>query len=130
MASDSCRDSLWEFLKAFAEISTELGAEPPRKISLTMGPVDKVRPAEQTTRCKQLEKFFRQVKFLKDVKFWGNPPLAKGRGPKDYHDRAIHIQFTDKKRGKTRNSLRLELTGGIDILMDHNETTRVYAIKE
>jgi hypothetical protein len=129
MANDSCCDSLWGFLKAFAAISAELGAEPPNQILLTMGPVDKVRPSEQTMRCKQLEKRFRQVKFLKEVHFRGNPPLIKGQGPKDYHDRAIHVQFAGKK-GKRANSLRLELTGGIDILMDPSETTRVYSIKE
>jgi hypothetical protein len=129
MANDSCQDSLWEFLKAFAEISTELGAEAPNQISLTMGPVDKVRPSEQTTRCEQLKKRFRQKKFLKDINFWWNPPLTKGRGPKDYHDRAVHVQYAGKK-GKRDNSLRLELTGGIDILMDPSETTRVYSIKE
>lgn len=129
MASDSCCDSLWEFLKAYAEISSELGAEAPAQISLTMGPVEKVRPAEQTARCEQLKKRFRQVKLLKSVNFWWNPPLTKGRGDKDYHDRAIHVQFAGKK-GKQGNSIRLELTGGIDILMDSSETTRVYTIQE
>ena len=129
MANDSCCDSMWEFLKAYAEISSNLGAEPPKQISLTMGPVDKVRPAEQLARCKLLERRFKQVKFLKEVKFWGNPPLTKGRGPKDYHDRAIHVEFAGKK-GKKEHSIRFELTGGIDILMDSSETTRVYSINE
>ena len=129
MANDSCRESLWEFLKAFAEISSDLGAEPPKQISLTMGPVDYSRPAEQIARCQELKKRFKQVKFLKEVNFWWNPPLTKGRGPKDYHDRAIHVQFSEKK-GRKDDSIRFELTGGIDILMDASETTRVYSIKE
>lgn len=129
MANDPCRESLWEFLKAFAEISFDLGAEPPKQISLTMGPVDYSRPAEQIARCQELKKRFKQVKFLKEVNFWWNPPLTKGRGPKDYHDRAIHVQFSEKK-GRKDDSIRFELTGGIDILMDASETTRVYSIKE
>ena len=129
MANDSCCDSMWEFLKAFAQISSDLEVEPPEQISLTMGPVDNTRPAEQIARCKQLEKRFKQVKFLKKVRFWWNPPLTKKRGSKDYHDRAIHVQFARKKTKKER-SIRFELTGGIDILMDPSETTRVYSIKE
>lgn len=129
MANDSGCDSFWEFLKAFAEISADLSAEPPEQISLTMGPVDWCRSAEQIKRCQQLKRKFTQVKFLKEVNFWWNPPLTKGRGPKDYHDRAIHVQFAGKK-GKEGSSLRLELTGGIDILMDPSETTRIYSIVE
>jgi ATP-dependent helicase YprA (DUF1998 family) len=128
MAKDSCCDSLWEFLQIFAEVSTERGETPPGEIILTMGPVDYVKPIEQVARCEKLKKRFQQVKFLKEVKFKWNPPLVKGKGLKDYHDRVIHIQYAEKK-GKSRKSLRMELTGGIDALMDHTDTTRVYVIK-
>jgi hypothetical protein len=126
MNSDGNMDLAFEFLKAYAQHAEANNITAPAEIVLNVGPADwNTKTSEQIARLQQLKRRLRQVRFIQqnDVNFRWSPPVPKNGA--DTHDRKMYFE---NSQGVC--VMKLELTGGIDILMHEGRTTRVFAIIE
>lgn len=126
MKSDVNMQLAFEFLKAYGLHAEANNLNAPAEIVMNVGPVDRsASSSEQIARLQKLKKLLRQVKFIQqnEVNFRWDQPVS--RNGDDTHDRKMYFE---NDQGVC--VMKLELTGGMDILMHQSQTTRVFAIIE
>lgn len=103
-----------------------------RGLRLQVGPVTSQGGSLQRTEWLKTEAELK--KWMKSQRLWSKVSLeckirefARGSA-RDYHDRQITAETPPSGKSKG-TKLIMELTGGIDILMDTREQTRVYVFK-
>lgn len=126
-------DSLKKFLGLLADAFGKLKKEPPRELRLVAGPPTGHGGVRQRQEWQSSFKQVEQQLKLKQNAFWSKVKLdfrlrEFSRGAvRDYHDRQITAESSSEKNGKVKGQkLIIEMTGGIDILMDERETTRIF----
>ena len=132
VATDGNRDAALEFLALVAEVATAINGYCPQRIRIQVGPLSShassMEREQWKKRLNMLENFLRENIFWKEAKVVESQIRSISPGAqRDFHDRVITAQLLGKD-GKTLNApkLILEMTGGIDILMDYRERTRVF----
>jgi hypothetical protein len=128
----SNKNSLKEFLSLMADTFTASGISAPAELRLIVGPVS---PHGGTKEREELRANLKEVKqWFCSHKFWSKvrlneEPRELSRGfERDFHDRWItgETPSAGKLKGK---KVIIEMTGGIDILMDERETTRLFVCR-
>lgn len=123
--------SLQEFLELLACCFKSQDVNSLKELRLVAGPVSGHGGARQ--KQEWLANFKTIEHWLKSHQFWSKVStdlklreFSRGGG-RDYHDRLITAESCLEKKGKAKGKmLIIEMTGGIDILMDARETTRVF----
>lgn len=103
-----------------------------KELRLQVGPV--IVHGGLTQRQEWLKTEVELKKWMRSQRLWQKVALnckirefSRG-GERDYHDRQITAEIPPSGKSKGAK-LVMEMTGGIDILMDARETTRVYVFK-
>ncbi len=134
-ANESNIEALKSFLRIVSAVGSELKNAAPAQLRLIAGPVSAQNTPkarfEWRERLKSLDAWLKKDAYWKDSEFI--PRFREGAGgtARDYHDRIL-LAEPDAKGSKGKpgtGRVIAEMTGGIDILMDHQETTRVYVSK-
>jgi hypothetical protein len=125
----SNKSSLRDFLSLLADRYTASGSSSPSELRLVVGPVSPhggTREREEwRASLKEIKHWFCSHKFWSKVRFNENlRELARGC-ERDYHDRLITAE-TPPAGSANGQKVLIEMTGGIDILMDERETTRLF----
>ena len=124
--------ALKEFLLAFAEASVQKTAQAPFDLRVIAGPPPPHGSAkdreEWRKQLKELERWLKETAFWRTTKFQGQIREISRGAERDYHDRIITTDSVTSGKAKPRRLL-LEMTGGIDIVMDSREKTRLYLCK-
>jgi hypothetical protein len=131
-ANDSNLEVLKQFLGAFSKVAGELQQPAPDQIRILAGPVSGQSSSharvEWRARLKNLESWFKKDEFWRKTECVAQIREVAGGAARDYHDRVIsgELKPKDKAAAEKVGRIVVEMTGGIDILMDNRETTRVY----
>lgn len=124
-------DSLEKFLSSLADCFRTQNVTAPKELRLVAGPASGhggVRQKQEwQTNLKQVERRMKQHAFWSRVNTKTELREFRRGSERDYHDRLITAESWPERKGKAKGKkLVIEMTGGIDILMDDRETTRVF----
>lgn len=120
--------ALKEFLGTLAKHAAQHSVAAPKTMRLIVGPIS---PHGTARERDEWQKQLREIeKWLHGNPYWGATHYQGqlrelSRGGRDYHDRVISAEAVPVGKAKPRRFM-MEMTGGIDILMDARETTRIY----
>jgi hypothetical protein len=132
VAKASNKNSLREFLSLLADRYTASGSSAPGELRLVVGPVSphggSREREEWRANLKEIKQWFCSHKFWSKVRFDEKLRELSRGCERDYHDRLItgETPAAGKAKGK---KVMIEMTGGIDILMDERETTRLFVCR-
>lgn len=128
----SNKNSLREFLSLLADRFAASASGAPRELRLVVGPIS---PHGGPREREEWQANLKEIKqWLKSHKFWskiGYNEEFRGlnrSSSRDYHDRVITAETSATGRAKGEKVI-IEMTGGIDILMDERETTRLFVCR-
>lgn len=125
--------ALKEFLCTFAEASVQKPVPAPLELRVVVGPPPPHGSAkdrdELRKQLKELERWIKETAFWRATKFQGQIREISRGAERDYHDRIITVDSVTSGKAKSHRLL-LEMTGGIDIVMDSREKTRIYLCKK
>lgn len=125
-------NSLKQFLGQLGNAFSRSNTSMPKELRLRAGPASAHGGSRQ--RQEWTQELNDLKRWLSNQKCWSGVradfklrEFSRGR-ERDYHDRVI-IAESSASSTKHRKQLIVEMTGGIDILMDERETTRVYIFR-
>lgn len=134
VSMESNKNSIKDFLNLLAKAFKQAKVGTPRELRLLAGPVTDHGGARQKLDWQNNLNEIKQ--WLKSDSFWSTAKLDVrlrefSRGSeRDYHDRLLTAESTSDKKNKAKpRKLIIEMTGGIDILMDSRETTRLFIFR-
>lgn len=121
--------ALRNFLDLAARAAAAAGQKAPAELRLVVGPVSAQGGArerdEWKNRLKEIGSWLKQHAFWRAAKYLDQFRENTRSAERDYHDRVILVELAEVK-GTVAKRLILEMTGGIDIVMDARETTRLF----
>jgi hypothetical protein len=132
VAKASNKNSLRDFLSLLADTFTASGSSAPSELRLIVGPVSPhggTREREEwRANLKEIKQWFCSHKFWSKVRFDEKLRELSRGCERDYHDRLITAETPPAGKAKGKKVI-IEMTGGIDILMDERETTRLFVCR-
>jgi len=132
VAKASNKQSLREFLSLLADRFAASGSSAPEELRLEVGPVSPhggTREREEwRASLKEIKQWFCSHKFWSKVRYNETLRDLTRSCARDYHDRVITAETPPSGKAKGKKVI-IEMTGGIDILMDERETTRLFVCR-
>jgi hypothetical protein len=130
VASDGNLDAAIAFFSEFSSVARSQGLPCPEEVQIHAGPLPSGRRSAERDdwkkRLAKLESRLRKEGFWKDAKVRSQFISGGHHGAKDFHDRYLEGRIKPSKQGEKPGKVILEMTGGIDIVMDSRERTRLY----
>jgi ATP-dependent helicase YprA (DUF1998 family) len=127
VGSDGNLDATLEFLGIAANLARQSGLSCPGQLIIQAGPLSpRAHGSERNqwqTRLKTLESKLKKDHFWKSANIQARFRSGGYGGIRDFHDRII------EGRTDQGDKIILEMTGGIDIVMDTRERTRLFLCK-
>lgn len=121
--------ALKEFFTLMAEAFNESTSSRPQELRLIFGPVSVYGGAQERdewkARLREIEQWLSTQRFWAGIRLYTQLCEISRGAKRDYHDRIIVAETPSVGKEKGRK-LVIEMTGGIDILMDERETTRLF----